>query len=126
MPRYLVTMILIFWVPIAVLAVLLRGKIDPLTKKAFWLTLAIMTPLTIAMEYVYLWTDIWTFSEQMDPLLGIRIAGAPIEEFSFWLGASPFMLLVYLLLNRIFPRRKAEAVHSYRDPKRSVQENVHL
>lgn len=104
MPRYFLSTILYFWIPVTVLGFILRTKLDPLTKKAFWITMAVLSPMTFVMEYVYLWADIWTFSEAMDPLLGIRIWGAPIEEFSFWFGAAPFILLVYLSWDRLLKR----------------------
>ena len=96
MPRYFITTLVIFWVPSFVLGSIVLKKLDPLTRKAFWLTLAVMIPLTVIMEYVYLWADVWTFSQAKDPLLGIWIGPAPIEEFCFWFGAVPFALLVYL------------------------------
>lgn len=92
--------LLVFWIPVILLWVLMRRHWDPLTKKAFWISMLIMTPATAVMEYVYLWADIWDFSEELDPLLGIRIFGAPIEEFFFWFGCAPFMLLLYLNFNR--------------------------
>jgi hypothetical protein len=55
--------------------------------------------MTFAMEFIYRRaTKVWTFSQKTDPLLGIRLFGEPIEEFSFWNGATPFILLVYLAL----------------------------
>lgn len=104
MPRYLIGTFIYFWIPVAMLGFFMRNRLDPSTKKALWVTLGILTPMTFAMEYVYLWADIWTFSEDLDPLLGIRIWGAPIEEFSFWFGATPFILLVYLAWDRILRR----------------------
>lgn len=98
MPRYLLTVILIFWVPSLILYLFLRNKISPLKKKAFWLNLLLWLPITFAAEYLYLWADIWNFSEDFDPLTGITIFGAPIEEFVFWFGAPVFFSLLYLFL----------------------------
>ncbi|MCB4757030.1 MAG: hypothetical protein LHV69_08420 [Elusimicrobia bacterium] len=106
MPRYFISTLVYFWIPVLALGFFLRHRLDPLTKKAFWITLLIMLPVTTLMEYVYLWTDIWSFSEEMDPLLGIWIFGAPIEEFSFWYGGPPFMLLTYLTLDWWMKRPK--------------------
>lgn len=103
MPRYFLLTIFVFWIPVLILGYAMKGKLAPDMKKALWITFAIMVPVTIAMEYVYLWTGIWTFSEELDPLLGIWIGPAPIEEFSFWFGGVPFMLLTYLSFCRIFP-----------------------
>lgn len=109
MPRYFLSTIIYFWVPVIFLGIFLRKKLSPNSKKAFWITLLIMTPLTVIMEYVYLWTDIWTFTEELDPLLGIWIYGAPIEEFVWWLGGTPFVLLTYLLFDTLTKKRTPHA-----------------
>lgn len=105
MPRYFISTLIYFWLPVAVLSILSWNKFSSERKKTFILTLAVLLPATFAMEYVYLWADIWTFSEEFDPLLGIRIWGAPIEEFSFWFGAPPFILLVYFVFDRFLPKK---------------------
>lgn len=99
MPRYFLSTLVYFWAPVIILGFFLHRKLSPLEWRSFWIAVCILTPLTTVMEYVYLWCDIWTFSEELDPLLGIRIFGAPIEEFSFWYGATPFILLVYLSID---------------------------
>lgn len=88
------------------MSIFLRGKLGSVNVKSIWITLAIVCPLAFGMEYVYLGLNIWTFSEAMDPLLGIRIWGAPIEEFSFWFGGAPFFILVYLSFDWLLRRRK--------------------
>ncbi len=100
MPRYFIMTVVAFWIPITIMSLFLMNRLTPLTKKSLWTTILVMIPVSFGMEYVYLWTDIWNFSEEMDPLLGIRIFGAPIEEFSFWFGGTPFVLLTYLTINR--------------------------
>lgn len=107
MPRYFISTLFYFWLPVVVLSAWTLPRLSSSHKKAFWISLAVMTPATFAMEYVYLWADIWTFSEALDPLLGIRIWGAPIEEFVFWFGAPPFILLLYLSFDRLIGRRRA-------------------
>jgi hypothetical protein len=77
MPRYFLSTLAYFWLPVVLLSFYLRGKLDAASKKSLWLSFLIIAPMTFAMEYVYLWADIWTFSEELDPLLGIRIWGAP-------------------------------------------------
>ncbi len=101
MPRYFIMTVIAFWIPVAVLSIFLRNHLTPQTKKALWITILVMIPVSFLMEYVYLWADIWDFSEEMDPLLGIRLWGAPIEEFSFWFGGTPFVLLTYLAIDRL-------------------------
>lgn len=100
MPLYFLSTLVYFWIPIAAMGLLLLPRQDDATRKAFWLTLALFTPLTAAMEFVCLRLDIWSFSQAKDPLLGIRLFGAPVEEFSFWFGGAPFVLLTYLGLRR--------------------------
>lgn len=112
MPVYFLTCLLLFWVPgIALLAGTWRTRTRA-QRKAFWITCAVMAVITFAMEYVYLWADIWSFSEAHAPLLGIRLFGAPIEEFTFWFGATPFVLGLYWVLQRVplrAPRRVRHA-----------------
>ena len=100
MPRYFIITILVFWLPVLVLSFFTWSWLSPPDKKAFWYAILVLTPATFVMEYVYIWTRIWTFSEAKDPLLGIRLWGVPVEEFSFWFGATPFILLVYLTARR--------------------------
>ena len=104
MPLYFVTCVLIFWVPGVALLVGNYGWLSGKQRKAFWIVLALMAVITFGMEYVYLWADIWSFSEAYDPLLGIELWGAPIEEFTFWFGATPFVLGVYWTLQRVSRR----------------------
>ncbi len=101
MPVYFLTVFLVFWVPGIALMVALYRFLGPAPRKSFWITCLIMAVVSFGMEYVYLWADIWNFSEAHDPLLGIRIWGAPIEEFTYWFGATPFCLSLYLLFQRL-------------------------
>lgn len=104
MHLYFWTVFFLFWVPVFSLYLFLRKKLDPLTKKAFWINAIICLPISFISEYIYLWADIWNFSETYDPLIGIRLWGAPIEEFVFWFGAPPFYTLVYLLFDYLDKR----------------------
>ena len=105
MPLYFLSTLIYFWIPILVMALCLWRHQDRLTRKAFWFTLAVFTLLTGAMEYVCLHLDIWSFSEELDPLLGLHIFGAPVEEFMFWFGGAPFVLFIYIGFDRKFRRR---------------------
>ncbi|MFA6030344.1 MAG: lycopene cyclase domain-containing protein [Elusimicrobiota bacterium] len=104
LPLYFLSTLLYFWLPAAALAWKVYPGLDRLSRRAFWLTLAVFVPLTAAMEFVCLRLDVWTFSEAKDPLLGLRIFGAPVEEFLFWFGAQPFVLFSYLAFRRRFGR----------------------
>lgn len=113
MPRYFILYLIGFWVPILLLMLILWPRLDKYTRKALWFTLLFFCfPSAIVMEYVYLWADVWTFSEAWDPLLGWRIFGAPVEEFVFWFGAPWLIMLFYLsfdLLDKKFLRQKQNA-----------------
>lgn len=106
MPLYFVKFALLFWVPGIILTAVTWKRLTPAERRAFWWVCGAMAVVSFAMEYVYLWADIWNFSEAHDPLLGIRLWGAPIEEFVFWFGASPFILSIYLTLRRWRRRRR--------------------
>ena len=98
MPVYFLTCVFLFWIPgLALLTGFWRG-LSPARRRAFMITWALMGAQTFAMEYVYLWADIWSFSQAHDPLLGLDMLGAPIEEFAFWFGATLFVLTLYRLL----------------------------
>ena len=102
MPWYLLSVLIYFWLPILILGIFLLPRQEPKTLTALALSILIFWPLTAAMEYLCLYLDIWTFSEKMDPLVGLRFFGAPIEEFLFWFGAQPFVLLLYLAFDKRF------------------------
>lgn len=109
MPLYFISTLICFWIPAILMGLVFFPKQDDLSRKAFWLTLAIYIPLSTAMEYLCLYLDIWSFSEKKDPLLGLRIFGAPIEEFSFWFGAQPFFLFSYMGFDWLFKRMDAKS-----------------
>jgi len=111
MPVYLLLYIGLFWVPIGILSLWMWGTLDPSARRAFWWAIFIMAGLTTVMEYVFMAFHIWSFSQKIDPLLGLWIAGVPIEEFVFWFGAPPLFLLIYLAMDRLFPC--AENGHAY-------------
>jgi len=109
MPLYFLTCICLFWIPgIALIAANWR-RLDRLQRRSFWILAAIMAVVTFGMEYVYLWADIWDF-EKRYPLLGLEIMGAPIEEFTFWFGATPFVLGVYWTLQAVFPSLQKKSI----------------
>ena len=109
MPRYFIDDLLVFWLPSAALAAWLWRGLDALTRKAFFLTLAVVLPATFAMEFVYLKVHIWRLDLSKDPLIGLSILGAPIEEFLFWFGAAFFILLSYLAFDRLLGPRERRA-----------------
>ncbi|MBD3343617.1 MAG: lycopene cyclase domain-containing protein [Chitinivibrionales bacterium] len=98
------SVIILFWIPAILLYVSmsLGKKISSARQKAFWATTLIMIPVTFLFEYLCLYLDIWGFHEDIHKLWGIKIWGAPIEEFLFWFGATPFCLMVYLYFRNIF------------------------
>jgi lycopene cyclase domain-containing protein len=85
-----------FWIPIALLSIFILPKISSSMRKAFFATCVVLVPVTVAFEYIGLSLDIWNFSEEYSKLWGIKLFGAPVEEFIFWFGATPLCLLLYL------------------------------
>jgi hypothetical protein len=67
-------------------------------------TWAIFIVLSTVWEYLGLALNIWDFSEDHHKLVGLNIFGAPIEEFVFWYGATPFVLLIYLYYEKLQKR----------------------
>jgi uncharacterized membrane protein YqaE (UPF0057 family) len=105
MPRYFLLYLVAFWVPNLALTPLVLRFARGGTRKAFWLNLLLFCwPAAIAMEYLYLKFDVWTFSEAWDPLLGWRVFGAPVEEFVFWFGAPWIIMLMYVAFDMLDKR----------------------
>jgi lycopene cyclase domain-containing protein len=98
-----------FWIPIVLLSICVLPKTSPTMRTAFFTTCIVLIPVTIAFEYVGLQLDIWNFSEEYSKLWGVRVAGAPIEEFIFWFGASPLCLLLYLYFSECLEKRNESA-----------------
>ena len=107
MPVYLVTYSVLFWLPAILLGVFLFKNLAAPLKRSFWAVCLLMALLSVVMEYLYIYFDVWSFSENTDPLLGVWLGTAPVEEFVFWFGATPFCLLVYLGYCRLFRRKNA-------------------
>src|ERR1043166_9805027 len=89
MHLYLLTCLLIFWVPGTALAIGLWRTRPRGERRAFWITCGLIAVMSFGMEYVYLWADIWSFSQANDPLLGIRIFGAPLDGGAGCVGGAP-------------------------------------
>lgn len=117
MPRYFISVLIYFWVPVLVMAPFLLPRQDRLTRKAIWITIALFYSMAAVMEYVYLYVDVWTFSEKLDPLLGVRLFGAPIEEFCWWFGVIPFTICLYLFFDLILEPMPAERLRLPRVPR---------
>lgn len=107
MPLYFITYTALFWVPSIFFIVFLLKLFDGSLKKSFWLTSALMAFLSIIMEWLYLKFEVWSFSEKFDPLLGIWFGPAPVEEFVFWFGATPFCLALYLSYRKLLEKLNA-------------------
>jgi lycopene cyclase domain-containing protein len=90
-----------FWIPVTILSFIVLPKVSHLMRMAFVVTFMVLIPVTVLFEYLCLLLDIWNFSEEASSLWGFRIAGAPVEEFIFWFGATPLCLLVYLYYTTI-------------------------
>ena len=92
---YLLLDLALYWIPAAALLGWRWRTLRRAQRRAVWIVSAVMAAVTFGMEYVYLWADIWNFSEERFPLLGIYLGPAPVEEFVFWFGATPFVLGLY-------------------------------
>jgi len=104
MPVYLITYSVLFWVPALLFMFFMLKKHDAPLRKSFWAASAAMAAVSVVMEYLFLKFDVWFFSEKIDRLLGIWIGAAPVEEFVFWFGATPFCLAIYLSYRRLFSK----------------------
>jgi lycopene cyclase domain-containing protein len=104
MPVYLITYSVLFWVPALLFIFFMLRTYDAGLRRAFWAACAAMAAASVVMEYLFLKFDVWFFSEKIDRLLGVWIGAAPVEEFVFWFGATPFCLAVYLSYCRLFKK----------------------
>lgn len=104
MPVYFITYSILFWVPALLFIFLLLPRQAAGLRKSFWAASAAMAAVSMAMEYLFLKFDVWFFSEKIDRLLGLWIGSAPVEEFVFWFGATPFCLALYLTYSRILKK----------------------
>jgi len=101
MPVYLITYFVLFWIPVLVFLLFAFRHLSLPMKKAFFSVSVIMAVFSIGMEWLYLYFDVWSFSEKTDKLLGWRIFGAPVEEYVYWFGATPFCMTLYLGYRRV-------------------------
>jgi lycopene cyclase domain-containing protein len=101
MPWYFIKYTLLFWVPSVLFLLVFFKRLSPSFRKAYWLTFGVMAVVSVVMEYFYLHFDTWSFSEEIDPLLGIWFWKAPIEEFVYWFGAILFCLSAYIVYSRL-------------------------
>ncbi|MBI5744628.1 MAG: hypothetical protein HY952_08775 [Elusimicrobia bacterium] len=104
MPVYLITYSILFWVPALLFIFFLLGRESAPLKKSFWGACVAMAAVSVIMEYLFLKFDVWFFSEKIDRLLGLWIGPAPVEEFVFWFGATPFCLAIYLTYRKFFTK----------------------
>jgi len=104
MPVYLITYSILFWVPALLFIFFALPRLSPGLRRSFWAASAAMAVVSVVMEYLFLKFDVWFFSEKIDRLLGLWIGSAPVEEFVFWFGATPFCLALYLTYSRILKK----------------------
>jgi len=91
--------LLLYVVPLLVLASwFLRHPRYTFQKKAFWITVAILVPLGLALDLVF-GTSFFTF-ENRGAILGIEVPAVggriPVEEFVFYTAGFVFVLLLYV------------------------------
>jgi len=97
----------LFWVPSLLFVLFLFPRVAPAYRRPFWLAALIMGAVSIVMEQLFLHFEVWGFSEAVDPLVGWWVLGAPVEEYVYWFGATPFCLSVYLGYRRLLGRKDA-------------------
>ncbi|MFA6434774.1 MAG: hypothetical protein WCW52_08760 [Elusimicrobiales bacterium] len=107
MPVYFITYSVLFWLPAVLLYVFLFKTLTAALGRSFWSACCLMALVSTVMEYLYIYFDVWSFSERTDSLLGLRLWSVPVEEFVFWFGATPFCLMMYLGYRRLFRRKNA-------------------
>jgi hypothetical protein len=91
--------LLLYLVPLLVLAVwFLRHPRYTFQKRAFWITIAILVPLGVALDLLF-GTLFFTF-ENRDAILGLEVPAVggkiPFEEFVFYVAGFVFVLLLYV------------------------------
>jgi hypothetical protein len=91
--------LLLYLVPLLVLAVwFLRHPRYTFQKRAFWITIAILVPLGVALDLLF-GTLFFTF-ENRDAILGLEVPAVggkiPFEEFVFYVAGFAFVLLLYV------------------------------
>jgi hypothetical protein len=99
------TDIVYFWISSLVLYILLFKKIKGSVAHSFWACMVLFVPVTFLFEFVGLWVDGWGFDDKY-PLWGLNIFGAPVEEFLFWFGAPPYVMLNYLWFHYALEERR--------------------
>jgi lycopene cyclase domain-containing protein len=104
MPVYLITYTLLFWLPAALFCAFLLGRFDAPLRKGYWAACVTMAVVSVLMEYLFLHFDVWFFSQKIDKLVGLWIGSAPVEEFVYWFGATPFCLGVYLTYSKFLKK----------------------
>jgi len=91
--------LLLYLVPLLVLAVwFLRNPRYTFQKKAFWVTIAILVPLGVALDLLF-GTKFFTF-ENRGAILGVAVPAVggriPVEEFVFYVAGFILVLLLYV------------------------------
>ena len=109
--NYALSTVLLFWAPVIFLVAVNLRWINHRNQIVPFIHVNLFIGLTaLYFEYAALGVGIWGFSEHHHKLLrtvfnnpGFPYAlyGAPIEEFLFWFGATPFCILLYLSFCRI-------------------------
>jgi hypothetical protein len=119
--NYFLSVIILFWFPAVLMLIphtiaIFRKKnikqneiLSKLLKSPFVQVNVVLGIVSFYFEFCALGLHVWSFSEEKHLLLRTiffnhfpcTIYGAPIEEFIFYFGATPFCLLLYLTFFRI-------------------------
>jgi hypothetical protein len=116
--NYWESMVVFFWIPIAILlSINSKWMSEHSLWTSFLLTCMALNIASIAVETMSLYWGIWHF-DTTNPAhsllytgeLGKKLLfltypfGAPVEEFMFYFGATPFCLLVYISYFRLIKK----------------------
>ncbi len=116
--NYAVSTFFLFWFPVCLMLMANLKWMYRTNLIIPFITVNFLMGITaFYFEYAALGLGVWNFSEAQHKLLRtlfnnpnfpFALYGAPIEEFLFWLGATPFCILLYITFDRLL--RKKETV----------------
>jgi hypothetical protein len=111
-PLYLFLDIIII-IAAAALWLPLYKRLDKTSKGAAILTIASLSILASAFQYLCLVrVGAWSVCEQNTWLLPVRLLGSPLEEYLFWWGFAFIMTAAYLWPRNLFFRKESDVSKS--------------
>ncbi len=99
---YFASLLLVFVLPSVLLFTYSWPRINIYEKTGLLTTVLGMSMFSIAVEFIGIKYEFWTFSEHQDKLLGIHIGDIPLEEFLFYYAATAQLCCVYIAIKTAF------------------------